>query len=82
MTEQLLEQLTDWQEADQAATLAESAVAEALRLELEGGPVVNPAVLHEVARLRAVADQKLSASMQVLARRAEENEAARETPLQ
>jgi len=82
MTEQLLEQLTDWQRADQAATLAETALAEALRLELDGGPVVDPTVLHEVARLRAVADRKLSASMQVLAQRAEENSAPVVTRLQ
>ena len=66
---ELFDQLTDWREADQEATLAEAALAEALRLEMEGGPAVDPAVLHEVARLRAVADQKLSASMQALARK-------------
>lgn len=82
MTEQLLEQLNDWQEADQAATLAETALVEALRLELEGGPVVEPTVLHEVARMRAVADHKLSASMRVLAERAEAHQGRREKRLQ
>jgi len=71
MTE-LLDQLTEWRDADRAAQLAEAALAEALRLELEGGPAVDPAVLHEVARLRAEADRKLSESMRVLARQAPE----------
>ena len=62
----LLKALTAWREADEKAQLAESALAEALRLEMGGGPEVDPGVLHEVARLRAIADQKLSASIQAM----------------
>lgn len=63
----VLKALTAWQEANEKARLAEAALAEALRLEMSGGPVVDASVLHEVARLRAIADQKLSASIQAMA---------------
>lgn len=62
----VLKALTAWREANQKAQLAEEALAEALRLEMSGGPVVDLSVLHEVARLRAIADQKLSASIQAM----------------
>jgi hypothetical protein len=62
----VLKALTAWREANEKAQLAESALAEALRLELDGGPEVDPAVLHEVARLRAIADLKLSASLDAM----------------
>jgi hypothetical protein len=55
--------LAAWRVADDKAKLAEAALAEALRLEMSGGPSVDLSVLHEVARLRAIADQKLSASI-------------------
>ena len=58
--------LAAWREANDKAQLAESALAEALRLEMDGGPEVDSAVLHEVARLRALADQKLSASIDAM----------------
>lgn len=58
--------LAAWREANEKAELAESALAEALRLEMSGGPVVDLSVLHEVARLRAIADQKLSLSIQAM----------------
>jgi hypothetical protein len=58
--------LTAWHDANEKAKLAEAALAEALRLELSGGPVVDLSVLHEVARLRAIADQKLSASIEAM----------------
>jgi hypothetical protein len=58
--------LTAWREANDKAQLAETALAEALRLEMDGGPEVDPAVLHEVARLRAIADLKLSASIDAM----------------
>jgi hypothetical protein len=63
----VLRALTAWRQANDAAKLAESALAEALRMEMNGGPVVDPRVLHEVARLRAEADRKLSASIQAMA---------------
>lgn len=59
----VLKALTAWRDANEKAKLAEAALAEALRLEMSGGPVVDLSVLHEVARLRAIADQKLSASI-------------------
>ena len=59
----VLSALTAWRGADEKAKLAESALAEALRLEMSGGPEVDLSVLHEVARLRALADQKLTASI-------------------
>ncbi|MEJ6023170.1 hypothetical protein [Ramlibacter sp. PS4R-6] len=62
----VLKALTAWREANEKAKLAESALAEALRLEMSGGPVVDLSVLHEVARLRAIADHKLSASIQAM----------------
>lgn len=55
-----------WREANEKAQLAEAALAEALRLEMSGGPVVDLSVLHEVARLRALADQKLAASIEAM----------------
>jgi hypothetical protein len=58
--------LSAWREANEKAKLAEEALAEALRLELSGGPTVDLSVLHEVARLRAQADQKLAASIQAM----------------
>ena len=58
--------LIAWHEANEKAKLAEEALAEALRLELSGGPTVDVSVLHEVARRRAAADQKLSASIQAM----------------
>jgi hypothetical protein len=62
----VLKALTAWREANEKAKLAESALAEALRLEMSGGPEVDVSVLHEVARLRALADQKLSVSIQAM----------------
>jgi hypothetical protein len=59
----VLKALTAWREANQKAELAEAALAEALKLEMTGGPEVDLSVIHEVARLRAMADQKLSASI-------------------
>jgi len=59
----VLKALTDWREANEKAKLAESALTEALRLEMSGGPAVDLSVLHEVARLRALADQMLTASI-------------------
>lgn len=59
----LLKALMAWREANRKAELAEAALTEALKLEMTGGPEVDVSVLHEVARLRALADQKLSASI-------------------
>jgi len=64
--DKVLEALTDWRDANEKAELAESALAEALRLEMSGGPVVHHSALHEVARLRALADHKLSASIRAM----------------
>ena len=58
--------LTAWRDANEKAKLAESALAEALRLELSGGPSVDPTELHEVARLRALADLKLTKSIEAM----------------
>lgn len=58
--------LVAWREADEKATLAEAALAEALKLELGGGPTVDPSVLHEVARLRAIADKHLEQSIEAM----------------
>ena len=58
--------LSAWREAEDKASLAEEALTEALKLELSGGPGVDPSVLHEVARLRAIADQKLAASIEAM----------------
>ena len=63
----VLQALEAWREANDTAKLAESALAEALRLEMSGGPEVDPHVLHEVARLRAEADRKLTASIAAMA---------------
>lgn len=64
--DQVLKTLTAWRDANEKAKLAEAALAEALRLELSGGPTVDASVLHEVARLRAIADRKLSASIEAM----------------
>jgi hypothetical protein len=62
----VLKALTAWRDANEKAQLAEAALAEALRLEMSGGPVVDMSVLREVARLRSIADQKLSVSIQAM----------------
>lgn len=67
--DRVLKTLTAWRDANEKANLAEAALVEALRLELSGGRVVDLSVLHEVARLRAIADEKLSASIDAMSDR-------------
>lgn len=64
--DEVLKVLNEWNEANEKARLAEAALLEALRLELCGGPPVDSSVLHEVARLRATADEMLGASMRAM----------------
>lgn len=58
--------LEAWRDAEATARLAEEALEQALRIELRGGRSVDPGVLHEVARLRAIADEKLAASIDAM----------------
>ncbi len=59
--------LADWRQANAKARQAEAKLSAAVQQELQGGPRVDPALLAEVSRLRASADEKLSTAIELMA---------------
>ncbi len=65
--QKVLGALAGWREANAKAREAEAALSAAVQQELQGGPRVDQSLIDEVSRLRASANDKLSAAMELMA---------------
>jgi hypothetical protein len=64
--QKIIQSLEEWRQANADARKAEGRLATALRVELDGGAPVQPALVKEVSRLREVANERLSAALALM----------------